>query len=99
MKISIEQQISEAEAEISKRHFVYGRLISAGNMRRSEADVLIADPVGERVIACNSNGGGCATFGETDDNFGSNYSDIFFAPQATPTTTTSTTSTTLEEGN
>jgi len=42
MKISIEQQISEAEAEIAKRHFVYGRLISAGNMRRSEADVLIA---------------------------------------------------------
>ena len=59
-------------------------------------DVLVADPVGGRVIACNSNGSGCGTFGDTDE-IDSEFRDIFFAPQQTPTTTTSsTTSTTLE---
>ena len=63
----------------------------------TDADVMIADPVGERVITCNSNGNECEVFGETGDNYGSNYSDVFFAPSETPTTTTttSTTSTTL----
>jgi hypothetical protein len=33
----------------------------------TDADVLIADPVGKRVIACNSDGDNCATFGDTGD--------------------------------
>lgn len=62
------------------------------------ADVMLADPVGERVISCNSNGNNCGTFGDTGDSYGSGYTDVFFAPAVTPTTTTtSTTSTTLEE--
>lgn len=61
------------------------------------ADVMLADPVGERVISCNSNGNNCGTFGDTGDSYDSGYTDVFFAPVVTPTTTTSTTSTTLEE--
>jgi len=61
-------------------------------------DVMIADPEGERVIACNSDGTSCGTFGETDE-IDSEYRDIFFAPPVLPTTTTtnSTTTTTLED--
>jgi len=60
-------------------------------------DVMIADPVGNRVIACNSTGNNCGTFGDTA-NLDSDYLDVFFAPTSTPTTTTSsTTSTTLED--
>jgi hypothetical protein len=65
----------------------------------TENDVLIADPVGQRVIACRSNGTGCATFGETDDDdIDSDYLDVFFSPGAAPTTTTtvSTTTTTTQ---
>jgi hypothetical protein len=67
----------------------------------TDNDVLVTDPVGKRVIACNSNGGGCGTFGDTADQ-DSEYDDIFFAPGEVPvstTTTTSTTSTTLKGGN
>ncbi len=60
----------------------------------TDNDVLVTDPVGQRVIACKSNGNGCATFGETED-VDSEYRDIFFAPQETPTTASSTTTTTL----
>lgn len=63
----------------------------------TSADVLIADPVGERVIACNLNGSGCGTFGETDE-IDSEFSDVFFSPTSAPTTTTtSSTTTTLPE--
>jgi len=61
------------------------------------ADVMIADPVGERVIACNANGNSCEVFGDTDNSFDSDYSDVFFAPAVTPTSTTTTTTTTLDE--
>lgn len=64
----------------------------------TDNDVMIADPAGERVIACNSNGGSCGTFGDTDE-IDSEYRDVFFSPATEPTTTTSTsttTSTTLE---
>ena len=54
------------------------------------------DPVGQRVIACDSNGDSCSTFGDTED-VDSEYRDIFFSPQEVPTTTSSTTSTTLED--
>jgi hypothetical protein len=61
----------------------------------TDADVLVADPVNERVIACRSNGTACTTFGETGENeVDSNYLDIFFSPSAPPTTTTSTSTTT-----
>ncbi len=59
--------------------------------------VLIADPVGKRVIACNESGDNCDTFGDTAD-LESDYSDVFFAPSTAPTTTTTlpaTTTTTL----
>lgn len=58
----------------------------------TDADVLIADPVGERVIACDA-AGDCGTFGETDE-IDSDYEDVFFAPTSAPTTTTTVTSTT-----
>jgi len=61
----------------------------------TSADVLIADPVNERVIACTANGNSCETFGDTDNSFDSDYSDVFFSPAALPTTTTTTTTTTL----
>ncbi len=66
--------------------------------RYTDNDVMIADPVGKRVIACDSEGSDCSTFGETDDE-DSDFSDVFFAPFETPTTTTttSTTTTTLED--
>lgn len=53
----------------------------------SAADVLVADPQGTRVIACNASGGNCETFGDTEDQ-DSSYSDVFFAPTSLPTTTT-----------
>lgn len=56
-------------------------------------DVLIADPVGDRVLACTDDGSSCSTFGETDSQ-DSAYRDVFFAPATTPTTTTSTSTTT-----
>ena len=63
----------------------------------TDADVLIADPVAERVIACDSTGEDCSVFGDTDE-VDSEYEDVFFAPTDAPTTTTtSTTTTTLEE--
>jgi len=64
----------------------------------TDNDVLIADPAGDRVIACNSDGESCETFGETDE-INSEYRDIFFAPPQLPSTTTtlSTTTTTLED--
>lgn len=65
----------------------------------TDRDVLVADPVNERVIACRSNGSDCETFGETDDDeIDSDYLDIFFSPGAAPTTTTtvSTTTTTTQ---
>lgn len=58
-----------------------------------DADVMIADPVGEQVISCDSDGENCATFGETGD-LDSLFEDVFFAPPSAPTTTTSTTTTT-----
>jgi DNA-binding beta-propeller fold protein YncE len=61
----------------------------------TSADVVLADPVGERVLACNSSGNNCETFGDTGNSFGSNYSDVFFAPTSLPTTTSTTTTTTL----
>lgn len=57
------------------------------------ADVMIADPVGGRVITCNSNGNNCGTFGDTGD-LDSEFKDIFFAPATAPTTTTTNTTTT-----
>jgi hypothetical protein len=61
----------------------------------TDNDVLVADPVNDRVIACRSNGTGCATFGETDDDeVESDYLDIVFSPGAAPTTTTSSSTTT-----
>lgn len=59
----------------------------------TDRDVMIADPVGERVIACDSDGTGCATFGATDEA-DSEFLDVFFAPSTAPTTTTSTSTTT-----
>lgn len=56
-------------------------------------DVMIADPVGERVLACTEDGSSCSTFGDTDEQ-DSEYNDVFFAPSETPTTTTSTSTTT-----
>jgi DNA-binding beta-propeller fold protein YncE len=56
-------------------------------------DVLVADPVGQRVISCDSDGSGCDTFGATD-TIDSQFKDIFFAPATTATTTTSTSTTT-----
>lgn len=62
----------------------------------TDNDVMIADPVGQRVITCSSDGDDCSTFGETE-GADSDFSDVFFAPFATPTTTTtSSTTTTLE---
>lgn len=61
--------------------------------RYTDADVMIADPVGKRVLACDDEGEDCGTFGETDE-IDSRFEDIFFAPSETPTTTTTTTSTT-----
>ncbi len=61
----------------------------------TEADVLVADPVNERVIACRANGSACETFGDTDDGeVDSDYLDVFFSPGVVPTTTTSTSTTT-----
>lgn len=61
----------------------------------TDHDVMIADPMGQRVIACRSNGNGCATFGDTaDGDVVSDYSDVFFSPGVVPSTTTTTTTTT-----
>lgn len=58
--------------------------------------VLVADPVGSRVLACDEDGLNCSTFGDSED-LDSDYLDLVFAPTDAPTTTTtSTTSTTLE---
>jgi hypothetical protein len=59
----------------------------------TDNDVLVADPVNDRVIACRANGSDCEVFGETED-LDSQYLDIFFSPAAPPTTTTSTSTTT-----
>jgi hypothetical protein len=57
--------------------------------------VLVSDPIGQRVIACDEDGDNCETFGETDDSdVQSNYLDLFFSPGTPPTTTTSTSTTT-----
>lgn len=62
---------------------------------RPDVALLVADPGGERVIACDIDGFGCSTFGETDA-VSSDFHDVVFAPSSAPTTTTSsTTSTTL----
>ncbi|MBI5505863.1 MAG: hypothetical protein HY899_13790 [Deltaproteobacteria bacterium] len=53
----------------------------------TDNEVLIADPVGKRVIACDASGENCETFGDTAD-LESDYNDVFFAPSAAPTTTT-----------
>jgi hypothetical protein len=59
----------------------------------TENDVMIADPVNGRVIACDSDGVDCSIFGDTEE-LDSEFKDIFFAPSAAPTTTTSTSTTT-----
>lgn len=41
MKVSIHSQIIEATREIDQRNRVYPRLVGAGKMRQSEADLLI----------------------------------------------------------
>jgi len=53
----------------------------------TDNDVLVADPVGKRVIACDESGENCHTFGDTAD-LDSEYRDVFFAPPTAPTTTT-----------
>lgn len=61
-----------------------------------DVTILVADPVGSRVIACDQDGLNCSTFGDSED-LDSDYLDLVFAPSDAPTTTTtSTTSTTLE---
>lgn len=59
----------------------------------TDNDVIIADPVNERVIACDSDGNDCSVFGDTEGQ-DSTYTDVFFAPGTAPTTTTSTSTTT-----
>lgn len=63
---------------------------SAGH---TDADVLVADPIAERVIACDEDGNDCDTFGDTE-GLESVYADVFFSPPTPPTTTTTVTSTT-----
>jgi hypothetical protein len=41
MKVSLVSQIAEVQTEIQKRGEVYGRLVSKGQMRASEADYKI----------------------------------------------------------
>jgi hypothetical protein len=41
MKVSLISQIAEVQTEIEQRRRVYGRLVSQGKMRQSEADYKI----------------------------------------------------------
>jgi hypothetical protein len=67
----------------------------------TDADVLVADALAKRVIACDLDGTSCGVFGDTA-GLDSDYVDIVFAPPAVPdvppppilSTTTTTTSTT-----
>ncbi len=58
-----------------------------------DAALLVADPVGGRVVVCDIDGEGCGVFGDTD-SVDSDFSDVFFAPSVAPTTTTTSTTTT-----
>jgi len=55
----------------------------------TDAEVLITDAGGRRVMGCSADGTSCTEFGQTRGQ-SSSYVDLFFAPTTSPTTTTTT---------
>ena len=70
----------------------------------TDADVVFADPIGRRVVACDLDGLDCGTFGQasaaaaaprgSDPRADSDFHFVFFAPRDAPTTSTTTSSST-----